>query len=149
MKLLRALLVFLLILGLLWAAINYVYGSSSLPSEVKLFGQEIRLPQAPTWLDADIRRQPELNQPQFLTSTNQSGTIKLDAQTTQNVADQVSAGLQLTLERTQEFASRSGEVLGEIIQVNEGDKEKAAHERAHEHAQYLYCKAVVEDYESR
>lgn len=152
MKLIRALLVLLLLLILAWAAINYVYGSSSLPSEINIFGKEFTIPQAPSWLDAD-RRQPAVNQPQFLTNQNSpeagGGQFKLDADTTRELGEQISAGLSATLERTQEFASRSGEVLGEFIQVNESDREKAAHERALEYAQYLYCQAVIEDWEER
>lgn len=55
---------------------------------------------------------------------------------------------QPTITHVQTVQKQTGAVLGDFIQVNEKDSEKKLYEKTLEQAQYLYCKQVVEQWES-
>ncbi len=54
---------------------------------------------------------------------------------------------QVLTERAQETSGHIQKILGDKVEVDEGEKEKALHEKTAEYARYLYCKQVVEDWE--
>lgn len=62
---------------------------------------------------------------------------------TQDASDQLGT----LAERGQEVSEQIGKVLGEFVEVNENNQDQAAHERAFEYGQYLYCQQVIIDYE--
>jgi hypothetical protein len=51
-------------------------------------------------------------------------------------------------DRGQEVSNEIGKVLGEYVQVNEKEEDKALHEKAFEYGQYLYCQQVIKEYET-
>lgn len=55
--------------------------------------------------------------------------------------------LETLAQRGQEVSQEIGTVLGKFVEVNESNEDQAAHERAFEYGQYLYCQQVISDYE--
>ncbi len=55
--------------------------------------------------------------------------------------------LYILSQRSTQVGGEIQKVLGSYVQVNEAEEETPLHERAFEHAQYLYCKQVVTEYE--
>lgn len=75
-------------------------------------------------------------------------TPQIENEKLQSVAESTSQQLQVFGERAQTIAEHTQKVLGDSVQVNEQAKEQTLHERAFEYGRYLYCKEVVEEYES-
>lgn len=51
-------------------------------------------------------------------------------------------------ERTTEVGKHTGNVLGSSIQPASEEQQTPIHEKAFEYGKYIYCKQVVEDYET-
>lgn len=52
-------------------------------------------------------------------------------------------------DRAKETGEHVQQILGETVEADDKRKEKALHEKTIEYARYLYCKQVVEDWETQ
>ena len=64
----------------------------------------------------------------------------------EEISEEGISQVETLIERGSVLSEQTSKVLGSSIQVNEED-EKRLHEKAMEHAKYLYCKSVIEQYE--
>jgi hypothetical protein len=56
---------------------------------------------------------------------------------------------QVLTQRAKETTEHMQQILGDKVQVDEEKQEKAIHEKAIEYTRYLYCKQLVEDWETQ